>query len=662
MLVFPEGRKGTEKLYKDRYRLRRFGRGGFVEAAMRAGAPIVPVAVVGAEEAVPVFAQLGAAAAAHRPALLPDHADVPAPRAARHARLPAREVPDPLPAAGAHRRPGRASRGRTGRSCRTIAHDVRARDPGGAPRHGRQARAACGSGDARRRILITGLSTYWGGRLAQALEQDPEVETIIGVDTRGPPQVELERTEFVRVADQHALIRRIVQAAEIDTVVDTRLVVDSIVTAPRLAHENNVIGTMNILAACGGPDSPVRKLVFKSSRALLRRRAGRPGVLHRGHAPRRTRRGRRSSATSSRPRRAVARLRRAQPGRRRSRSCASPTRSGPALRTSHTRAARPAGGPDHPRLRPALPVHPRGRHRRLPRCTRCATTSTASTTAPPTACSRSRRSLDLLGKPLAPVLPPWGTGAGRRRAAPRRASACRPRCCASCASAAGSTTGGSRRRASATRYTTRETVLDAARAPAARAAAARARPSATATSARSRSSCASAPASGATGAAARRSARAARRRAARGAGRKPPRRARPSAGTARRPAGRRPARAPALAARRGPRRPGGPRARPRGTARRPQAPSNGCCAPGASRAPKQVRACRATAAVQSLHWTPLRSARKLRPHALALAPPRRVLVVVLLGSLRRGGLRLRPRPARHRSPRASPSAASTSAG
>jgi 1-acyl-sn-glycerol-3-phosphate acyltransferase len=59
VLVFPEGRKGTEKLYKDRYRLRRFGRGGFVEAAMRARAPIVPVCVVGAEESQPIFAQLG---------------------------------------------------------------------------------------------------------------------------------------------------------------------------------------------------------------------------------------------------------------------------------------------------------------------------------------------------------------------------------------------------------------------------------------------------------------------------------------------------------------------------------------------------------------------------------------------------------------------------
>ena len=55
VLVFPEGRKGTEKVFKERYRLRRFGRGGFVEAAMRARAPIVPVCVIGAEEAAPIF-------------------------------------------------------------------------------------------------------------------------------------------------------------------------------------------------------------------------------------------------------------------------------------------------------------------------------------------------------------------------------------------------------------------------------------------------------------------------------------------------------------------------------------------------------------------------------------------------------------------------------
>jgi UDP-glucose 4-epimerase len=108
-----------------------------------------------------------------------------------------------------------------------------------------------------KRILLTGLSTYWGGRLAQALERDPAVEAIIGVDRR-PPKVELHRTEYVRVTDSHSLIRRVVEAAEIDTVVDTRLVVDSIVTTPRLAHENNVMGTMNVLAACGGEGNPVR--------------------------------------------------------------------------------------------------------------------------------------------------------------------------------------------------------------------------------------------------------------------------------------------------------------------------------------------------------------------------------------------------------------------
>ncbi len=114
------------------------------------------------------------------------------------------------------------------------------------------------------RVLVTGISTYWGGRLAQAIEADPAVDAIIGVSP-DDPTCELERTEFVRVGLQHALLRRIVDAAEIDTVVDARLVVDSLQASSRHAHETNVIGTMNILAACGGPDSPVRKVVFKSS-------------------------------------------------------------------------------------------------------------------------------------------------------------------------------------------------------------------------------------------------------------------------------------------------------------------------------------------------------------------------------------------------------------
>jgi 1-acyl-sn-glycerol-3-phosphate acyltransferase len=54
--VSPEGYKGVGKRFRDRYRLQRFGRGGFVEVALRAGAPIVPVAIVGSEEIYPMIA------------------------------------------------------------------------------------------------------------------------------------------------------------------------------------------------------------------------------------------------------------------------------------------------------------------------------------------------------------------------------------------------------------------------------------------------------------------------------------------------------------------------------------------------------------------------------------------------------------------------------
>ncbi len=56
--VWPEGFKGIGKPYAERYKLQRFGRGGFVAAAIRTGVPIVPVSVVGAEEIYPLVANL----------------------------------------------------------------------------------------------------------------------------------------------------------------------------------------------------------------------------------------------------------------------------------------------------------------------------------------------------------------------------------------------------------------------------------------------------------------------------------------------------------------------------------------------------------------------------------------------------------------------------
>jgi len=208
-----------------------------------------------------------------------------------------------------------------------------------------------------RRVLVTGLSTYWGGRLAQALESFPEIEAIIGVDTREPTR-ELERTEFVKVGNQHSLIQRIVIAAEIDTVIDTRLVVDAIATSRSDAHENNVIGTLNILAACAGPDSPVRKLIFKSSAHWYGCEQDDPAFfteeMRRQHPPRSAierdvveaeGRGRRLRRQASRCHGDDPALRqRARPRRRH-------------LTHAHVLAA---DGPDDPRLRPPLSVRARG--------------------------------------------------------------------------------------------------------------------------------------------------------------------------------------------------------------------------------------------------------------------------------------------------------------
>jgi len=58
VIVFPEGIHGIGKPFTERYQLKRFGRGGFVKVALRAKVPIVPVAVVGAEESMPLLFKL----------------------------------------------------------------------------------------------------------------------------------------------------------------------------------------------------------------------------------------------------------------------------------------------------------------------------------------------------------------------------------------------------------------------------------------------------------------------------------------------------------------------------------------------------------------------------------------------------------------------------
>ena len=115
-----------------------------------------------------------------------------------------------------------------------------------------------------RRILLTGLDTFWGGRVAAALEREPEVEMLLGMG-KGTPSVPLERTEYVRADSSYSLLARIVRATQVDTIVHTFLVVDSSSMSGRALHEINVIGTMNLLAAAGAANSSVRQVVVKSS-------------------------------------------------------------------------------------------------------------------------------------------------------------------------------------------------------------------------------------------------------------------------------------------------------------------------------------------------------------------------------------------------------------
>ena len=103
---------------------------------------------------------------------------------------------------------------------------------------------------AGRRVLITGVGSHVGSLLAQRLERDPEVDHVAGLDTRRP-KVALERTEFIAADIRDQKIGRLIAPTRVDTIVH-----EQIVRQPgpgmssRAMHDINVIGTLQILAAC----------------------------------------------------------------------------------------------------------------------------------------------------------------------------------------------------------------------------------------------------------------------------------------------------------------------------------------------------------------------------------------------------------------------------
>ena len=118
-----------------------------------------------------------------------------------------------------------------------------------------------------RRILITGVSGYWGTELARRLERSPEVEYIAGLDVR-PPAADLERTDFIRADIRNPLISKLVPQTEVDTVVhsDVLLAPEPGKVAKQL-HDINVMGSLQLLAACEKAGT-VRTIVVRGSAAI----------------------------------------------------------------------------------------------------------------------------------------------------------------------------------------------------------------------------------------------------------------------------------------------------------------------------------------------------------------------------------------------------------
>jgi UDP-glucose 4-epimerase len=118
-----------------------------------------------------------------------------------------------------------------------------------------------------RRVLITGVSGFWGTELARRLERDPEFEYIAGLDVR-PPGSGLTRTEFIRADVRNPLLSKLLPRTEVDTVVhcDVLLVPEPGKAASQL-HDINVIGSLQLLAACERTES-VKTLVVRGSAAI----------------------------------------------------------------------------------------------------------------------------------------------------------------------------------------------------------------------------------------------------------------------------------------------------------------------------------------------------------------------------------------------------------
>src|SRR5258707_10992117 len=126
-----------------------------------------------------------------------------------------------------------------------------------------------------RRGLVIGVSNPLAAEVARRL--GTRVPSLFGCDVADPVSA-IEEMDFVHADTRQSVIGKLVRQLRIDTVVHMAVTVDS-AGEDRAAQETNVIGTMNVLAGCAGPSSPVRRLVVKSSQAVYGAAPGDPSFV-----------------------------------------------------------------------------------------------------------------------------------------------------------------------------------------------------------------------------------------------------------------------------------------------------------------------------------------------------------------------------------------------
>ena len=123
------------------------------------------------------------------------------------------------------------------------------------------------TGGGGRRVAVTGVSGHWGSQLALRLARDPRVSYVAGIDTR-PPSADLGDVDFIEADLRGALISRLLPATEVDTIVHCGILWYPEPGKPaRSLHDFNVIGTLQLLAACERTPA-LKRVVLRGSAAI----------------------------------------------------------------------------------------------------------------------------------------------------------------------------------------------------------------------------------------------------------------------------------------------------------------------------------------------------------------------------------------------------------